>query len=145
MRVTAEMLQAENACPDQVGIFAAEWPDGVEVTESTLARAHDLGLDVEWWVAHCLPAPIQAEYDKQMAPISAEYDKQVDTIRAEYRKQVAPIQAEYDKQMAPISAEYRKQVAPIWAEYDKQMAPIWAEYRKQVDAILLSVLTEAGL
>lgn len=104
MRVTRDSL-TELGAQCQLNVFAAEWPDGVEVSEATLRRATELGLDLTWWAERALPVPIWAEYDRQMALHWAEYDRQ----------------------MAPHWAEYQRQVALHWAEYQRQVArALWA-------------------
>ena len=111
MRVTRESLAALKACPDQLEIFAAEWPDGVEVSEAALLRAVELGLDLQWWASLALPAPLRDECERQVAP-----------LLAEYVRQVAPLLAEYDRQRAPLRDEPHRQVAPLLAEFDRQVA-----------------------
>ena len=48
MRVTVESLTALGACDSQVGVFAAEWPDGVELTRAVLVRAAWYSLPRTW-------------------------------------------------------------------------------------------------
>ena len=67
MRIMDAMLAG--ACREQRERFAAEWPDGAEVTEANVLRAFVLGLDVDWLLSHVLPAPLWAEYQRQRAPL----------------------------------------------------------------------------
>ena len=91
MKVTAKMLERKQACPGQVEVFKAEWPEGVIVTEEALLRAVELGLDLEWFALHWLSASIEAEYKRQRAAIDAEYKRQRAPIYAEYKRQIAAI------------------------------------------------------
>ena len=102
MRVTVKSLRKLRACEDQVALFAAEWPDGVEVSEAVLLRAAEIGLDLDWWAQRVLSPPLLAEYERQRAPLWAEYERQC----------------------APLGAEYERQCAPLWAEYERQCAPL---------------------
>ena len=112
MRVTANKLRKMGACKeDGIDVFAAEWPDGCNLTKKALLRAVEIGLDVDWFAREVLTGVALTEYDKRVALLWAEYDKRV-----------APLRAEYDKRVAPLRAEFNKKVAPLWAEYDKQMA-----------------------
>jgi len=67
-RITVSLLKQHRACPEQVELFASLWPDGVTPTKKDCLRAVKKGLDVNWFVSHCLPAPAQAEYYKVRAP-----------------------------------------------------------------------------
>jgi hypothetical protein len=111
--ITHEWLVEHGACEDQRAVFAAEWPDGVELSEQSLYRAAELGLDLGWLARQYLPTPLWAEYERQEAPLLAEYERQW-----------APLWAEYQRQRAPLWAEYERQRAPLWAEYQRQRAPL---------------------
>ena len=105
MRVTRESLAALGACADQLQTFAAEWPDGVEVSEAALLRAAAMGLDLHWWASRAIPAPLRAEFERLRAPLRAEYDRQeAEFVRqeAEFVRQVAPLRDEFDRQVASI-------------------------------------------
>jgi hypothetical protein len=103
--ITHEWLVEHGACEDQRAVFAAEWPDGVVLSEQSLYRAAELGLNLGWFAREYLPAPRWAEYQRRVAPIWAEYQRQ----------RVSPRWAEYQRQ----------RVAPIWAEYQRQrVAPL---------------------
>ena len=43
-RITMQQLRDAGACREQVAIFAAEWPDGAEVSIENVRRAVALGL-----------------------------------------------------------------------------------------------------
>jgi hypothetical protein len=75
--ITHEWLMKHGACENQRAVFAAEWPDGVVLSEQSLYRAAELGLDLGWFAREYLPAPLLAEYQRQRAPLWAEYQRQV--------------------------------------------------------------------
>ena len=50
MKITKEMLEAKNACEDQIELFERTFPNGVEVNDESVARAVSVGLDVVWAV-----------------------------------------------------------------------------------------------
>ena len=75
--ITHDWLAKHGACKIQRKVFAAEWPDGVVLSEQSLYRAAELGLDLWWFAREYLPAPLWAEYERQVAPLLAEYQRQV--------------------------------------------------------------------
>ena len=72
--VTAADLTSRGATCEQVGVFAAEWPDGAAWTAANIRRAAELGLDLDWFANAFLPAPLWAEYKWQ------EYERQRATL-----------------------------------------------------------------
>ena len=77
LMITAEALLQRVACETQVAVFRREWPDGCEVTEATLLRAAQLGLDLNWFARRFLPGSLWEEYERQLAPLrGAEYLRQ---------------------------------------------------------------------
>ena len=74
MKFTLEMLESSAVCSEQqVAIFRAEWPEGVEVTLEAIARALELGLDVGWAVNMFANAPARATYRAALATAKATY------------------------------------------------------------------------
>ena len=69
--ITHDWLAEHGACEDQRAVFAAEWPDGVVLSEAALLRAADLELDLEWFAEKYFPAPLRTEYERQVAPLRA--------------------------------------------------------------------------
>ena len=55
-RLTTAWLRKREVSEHQVAIFAAEWPDGAELTAATLRRAASLGLNI-YWLGRLLLAP----------------------------------------------------------------------------------------
>lgn len=120
--ITADWLLHRKACEDQITKFAAEWPEGAELTEANLLRAGELGLDIKWLALRVLPKPLQAEHNWQVVPVNAKF-----------RQQMAAIQAEYELERARIDAEYRQQC-------ERQVLAVCIEYNRQVAALLWSLL-----
>ncbi len=75
MKVTTRQLKVKGACPDQVITFRREWPNGVEITPTTLQRAVELQLDLDWFVFNFLPVPAREAYEKATAPAWEAYLK----------------------------------------------------------------------
>ena len=125
MRLTAAMLREHHACEEQVVIFAAEWPAGCEITEATLFRALELGLDIDWFACEFLPAPLLAEYRRQEVP-----------LLAEYKRKIASLLAEYGRQAAPFREEYGRQVTPLWEEFERKVVPLIASLIAQAEAVV---------
>jgi len=91
--ITAPMLEAHNACPEQVATVRKHWPDGAKLTKASLLKAARLKLDLIWFAEEFLSPTAWAEYNKVRASALAEYDK----VRA-------PAWAEYDKVRASALA-----------------------------------------
>src|SRR5487761_2419652 len=94
MRITSEMLTEADACDNQAAIFAAEWPDGCEVTPEVAQRAVALGLDLNWAAEHLLPKTALAAYEAARA-----------TAWATYQAARAPALAAYEAVAAPAFVE----------------------------------------
>ncbi len=61
MRITAELLRAEEAC--HVEVFEAQWPDGCDVTlENCEIAFGELGMDVDWAASALLSSSACEEY-----------------------------------------------------------------------------------
>jgi len=80
--ITAEWLRKRNACEGQVAIFAAEWPDGVQLSEPGLLRAVALKLDLYWLAGNVLSPPAREAYREAVAPADKAYDEAMALWRA---------------------------------------------------------------
>jgi len=101
MYLTVKMLQDHKACQDQVDLFAAAFPDGVQVTEAVcLAVADKFGWD--WAAENLLPPEARAEYEAKETTIVAECEARRATIRMEYEAKLTPIWVEYRQQQAAL-------------------------------------------
>ena len=97
MRITAEWLEEQEACPDQVALFRTTFGEAAEVSPETLARAREVGLSLAWLADEVL----------------------TDAARAEYERVITPAWEEYVREWMK-SARYS---ASAWAEYDRFRAP----------------------
>ena len=88
MRLTEALLRSCGACEEQVVIFAAEWPNGCQVTEATLLRAVELGLNIRSPALELLAAPLLAEFKRQEDRLREEYEHQRALLREEFRRQM---------------------------------------------------------
>ena len=84
-RITVELLESINACPDQVETFSKLFPKGAPVSMRSLAKARKAGLDV-FFLERLLTGLALAEYKKIRDRAWAEYWKSEDQARAEYWK-----------------------------------------------------------
>ena len=80
----------------QWDIVEQEWPDEIPLTEATIARARELGLDPAW-VGGRLPEPGWAEYKRATAPACAEYERAIAPAWAEYKRVRDAACAEYER------------------------------------------------
>jgi hypothetical protein len=61
MKITARMLRLSGACSSQVELFRSTFPHGAKVTLTSIEKANEAGLDVEW-IARLLPEDKRAAY-----------------------------------------------------------------------------------
>ena len=135
MYLTVELLKKREACREQVNLFAATFPDGVEITEAVCLSVADK-FDFEWAAARLFTAGAWANYLAGRAAILVEYNAKRARIRAEYEAKCAASLAEYLSGRVRILEEYRTECAPIGAEYQRQRAALlWAEYLSQRAAL----------
>ena len=90
-RLTAADLREIGACAEQVRQFEAEWPDGVDLTEQSIGRAREMGMDLGWFAANALPATALAEYQRECAPAWAEYERGCNTALVIARKSIGEV------------------------------------------------------
>ena len=72
--VTAEMLRQRGACAAQVAVFRAAWPRGICPSLAACEKAARLGLNLDWFADHCLPAPARQAYEAAMATAWQAYE-----------------------------------------------------------------------
>ena len=85
-RITLTMLQhaRPRACKDQRDLFAATFPEGMEVTEANLLYAAKAGLDLAWAARAFLPTPLRADYEAKCARLQADYEAKWARLQADY-------------------------------------------------------------
>ena len=147
-RVTLPLLRALGACEDQIDIFEALYPDGVDVAPATVEAAHVAGLNVVWLATSearatrdAASAPAKAAYQAATAPAKAAYRAAVAQAWADYQATIAPAWADYQAAIAPAKADYQAAVDKVWAAYQDATAPVWADYQAG-DWDTLAVLIE---
>ena len=82
--ITVDWLKSNNACPDAINLFCAEWPDGGEVTHANLLRADTLGLSLEWFAKRVLPEEVYADYLAKGPVLDADYTDTRSALIANY-------------------------------------------------------------
>ena len=88
-RITAELLEKNKACPEQVVLFRKTFPADAPLTMEAFEKAREAGLHV-WWLEKLIPDAARAEYERV-----------TDAAMAEYRRVTAPAWAEYQRVKAP--------------------------------------------
>ena len=127
MRITNEMLVKANVCEDQRAIFAAEWPEGCEVTIETAQRAVALKLDLDWAARHLLPERSFAAYCAATAPAWATFDAAMERAFAAYCAATAPAWPAYDAATAAAWAAFDAARATAWAVFEAATATAYVE------------------
>ena len=86
IKITAQMLRDKNACKNQVTIFEAEWPEGVEISQAAIHRAIELRLDLDWFVFHLATATAWKAYREVEARARRAYGEATASAWQEYQK-----------------------------------------------------------
>jgi predicted DsbA family dithiol-disulfide isomerase len=153
--ITRAWLEDRGACHDQVATFAAEWPDGVEITREALLRAAELGLDLSWFADHVLSeqarqaydvaiAPALQAYRVAIAPALQAYDVALEPARQAYRVALAQARQAYDVAIAPALQAYDVAIAQAPQAYDVALAPARQAYDVAIAQALLTAGAEHG-
>jgi len=90
MYLTVKMLKKHKACQEQVDMFEATFPDGVQVTEDVCLAVADK-FEFTWAAGHLLPPEARAEYKAEHTPILADYFARQSPSGEEYRQQRAAL------------------------------------------------------
>ena len=125
MKITKRMLQAKGACPNQIAVFAKEWPRGATVTLKNCKRAAKLGLNVHWVSKNLLPKKLDDAYGAQQKPLYAAYEAQRKPLYDAYVTQRQSLCDAYDAQRKPLDDAYGAQRKSLCDAY-------WAQ-RKSLD------------
>ena len=108
-RITATWLKEQNACADQVALFAKTFPRGGKPTKANLLKAARAGLDLDWLAGFLSPPASKAYYEATAAALKA------------YDEATAPASKAYDEATAPASKAYDEAIAPaLAAALDKE-------------------------
>ena len=133
MFLTAAILKSKRACVNQLALFSATFPEGVEVTPEVCVSVADK-FDWNWAAANLLPPLLVADFDAKRALLVADY----------YAKR-APMYADFDAKRAPMYADYTAKVAPLQADYDAKRALLVADYDAKVASLFGELAVRAAL
>jgi len=106
MYINADYLRQRKACNEQVEIFNAEWPSGVEITRSNLERAQTLGLNLEWFIFKLVIAQAWTDYERVRAQAQTEYERVRDLAWAEHEHVPEQAWVEFARKRDQAGAEY---------------------------------------
>ena len=106
MRITSDLLRANEACKDQVELFESLFPEGTEITEDLCVK-HASQFDWGWTSRNLLNKKQRESYD--LATASA---------RKAYRRAVALAGEAYDLAVATAREAYRRATAPAGKAFD---------------------------
>jgi len=127
MKVTVQMLRDAWACLDQVAIFAKEWPNGIEITEASTARAIQLGLDIPWFAQQFLSGNARAVWNAAAKTAYATFQQATTEAWEIYKRTMWQEPTE----RARASAAYEKVAKPAGDAWD----------RSWIEALVLAVET----
>ena len=128
-RISPKWLEDKGACGDQVKLFAGEWPDGCDVTETNLRRAGEIGMLLEWLADRALPRSLYADYQAKRA-----------LLDADYQAKRALLIANYQAKRALLIADDQAKRDALYADYQAKRAPLDADYQAKRDALLIGFL-----
>ena len=155
--ITTQWLRAEGARCDEVTRFAADWPEGAEVTRVNLSRAMRLGYNLAWFAERILTTTTRTKYRRLVLAAGVQCEQSTETAWAEYLHAAAPARAVYLRAAgpalaksqgfaarvhatAPAWAEYRRATASALAEYERAIAPATMAYKRAIAMILADTL-----
>ena len=159
MYLTAEMLREKGASCVQVVAFEKEWPDGNEVSATTIERAVELGLDIVWFAEQFLPAwrtqreTLNDTFWAQVRTLENAYRALRETRNDTYRAQVRTLEDTFWAQAQTVEDTYWDKVRTLEDTYRAQMRTLedtfWAQrrtvedtYRAQRKTVIISLVEE---
>ena len=131
MKITKRMLQAKGACPNQVAVFAKEWPRGATVTLKNCERAAKLGLNVHWVSRNLLPKKLDDAYDAQRKSLCDAYLAQQKALCDAYETQWQSLCDAYLAQQKAFYDAYVAQRKSLDDAYDAQRQSLCDAYDAQ--------------
>ena len=131
MKITKRMLQAKGACPNQVAVFAKEWPRGATVTLKNCERAAKLGLNVHWVSKNLLPKKLDDAYLVQRKALYDAYETQRKPLYDAYEAQRKSFYDAYVTQRQSFYAAYVTQRQSLYDAYEAQREAFYDAYWAQ--------------
>jgi len=140
--ITDEWLKENNACPDAIGLFCAEWPEGCEVTQDNLVRADALRLNLEWFAKCVLPEEVFAEFEDKRAALYAVYAANSASLFADYEAQRDVLMhADFQGcRSLMLYADREGKSAALYADYEAKAAPLTPDYLSNRCALIIPFL-----
>ena len=135
MKITKRTLQAKGACPNQVAVFAKEWPRGAMVTLKNCERAAKLGLNVHWVSKNLLPKNLYDAYEARWQSLDNAYVTQWQSLDAAYEAQWKPLDDAYWAQRKALCDAYDAQRQSLDDAYDAQRKSLYAAYEAQLQPL----------
>ena len=137
-RITAEMLEAHEACEEDLAKFKQEWPEGCEVTVENGMRAIALGLDIEF-LADALPDMAWEEFYNRSRSLRDDYRARFHEISGSVFSEDGWIVGhstrtpERQAALDALSVERQVQVLPILVEVINEWGFCVADWRYSED------------
>ena len=154
MKITKEWLIQHRAYENEGIKFAKEWPEETEVTESSLKKAQEMGINIGWF-ARALPLTTEAkaEFERvwrvardafqisRMVSLS-EYNVAHAASRSNANNSyVAAPWAEQRGIFEKAETEHYRCMDVLWAKYESDRLPAIARYNQAVsDALIAAIL-----
>lgn len=157
MRVTREDLVKLEACDYDRDCFYKEWPNGVEVTEESLKRAFEIGLDVSWWARKLFgksyteaERPLWKAYQAAEEPLWKAYQAARWPLWEAYQAANRPLRetSEADEELwnAYKASEglawnaYEAANKPLQEAYQAAMEPVWDDFSNGMIRLILQLI-----
>ena len=123
MQDTLTLERLSGACPEQLALIRAEWPDGIPLTRESAERASALHLNFDWAAGHLLPAQALDEYRIARDQALADYNRVLAQAWADYdRSRESQARADYDRILVQAWDDYERACAQALADYDRSRA-----------------------
>lgn len=105
-KITSRMLQYRDACSEQVDLFKAVFPTGLEVNRQNILRAVEVGLDLVWAINFFLSDRNLDRWDEYFLLQKEARDAAILTIRKRFTRTVNEFNTALHKAVSANPEDY---------------------------------------
>lgn len=142
-RITREWLDQNGACEGQANLFEETWPEGVLVTQKSLALSAKAGLSLAWFAEQILSPFAYTDYLTEDTPLYAACHAKSVLLYNEYEAERVLLVTsckQLEATMPLWETDYRAKRDILHAAYTAKRTALYAEYEPKRDALLIAAL-----
>jgi len=139
-RITADLLAAKGACPDQLDKFRERWPDGLDV--ETVMPGEVAGLSVGWAVRALLPAPAWEAWKEAEAAAWKAYAEATTTAREAFVEATAPARRAYEGTQRSSWEAFKEAKDTARKACEEAKVRAWGTYEEAAARAAIAVFRE---